>query len=598
MSIKFIRIQEKISELKCEALHLTVIDDCKKDCTIMRAQLQATLSFTSQSGPFVKDAQHDDICCSLLKKEQQAPSDVVIFPEYCISYNLIDKVVSNEEMRPKQGKLWCLPCQGISFNDFIGRMSRYEASGALIINDAYVGTESLQDKFINALIYCFISTDADDHQRVTLVPQIKTQAMRDPTYQCEEPYMYCGSTIFVFGKSNGIGLISLLCADSLNPKISWDGIADQARNFIILHPQLNTNPRQEDFCRIRNDMFAQNEKHVYVSCNWAQGTHIVDNAGNKQLSIYDSWSCIYYKYDSKYDKKKWYTSNLEQLKINASAFLYVGIIKEKKVVVWYAASCVLAHQFILQKPFHKDLAILQSHTDVIIKSGLIFEDNKWIAVERDREGEYRNELYKESFHDQYESIFNVIVGDEKYNYPYICDHKDDSDSFLELAYAKDILTNRCIATTEELLSPSFLVNKQTINIAKETLLEMHKLVCALRNNEFPKHLSDYIDNHRFELIVNKDRCTNLSTVDGKFQMIVAIAKDKEAAECFIKHTSETHLIRYSGKDNAQFNYLICVYVKNIISDNYDHYPKFNPSTSTPDRTRNHADITKGGTDHD
>ena len=598
MDIKFVRIHDKIRELKCNALNLTVVDDYQKDCTIMRVQLQTTLSFTSQSGPFVKDAHHDDICCALLKKEQQAPSDVVIFPEYCISYNLIDKIVSNEEMRPKQGKLWCLPCQGISFNDFIGRMSRYEASGALIINDAYVGTESLQDKFINALIYCFISTDADDHQRVTLVPQIKTQAMRDPTYQCEEPYMYCGSTIFVFGKLSGIGLISLLCADSFNPKISWNAIEDQARNFIILHPQLNTNPRQEDFCRIRNDMFAQNEEHVYISCNWAKGTNIVDNSEIKQLCIHDSWSCIYYKYDSKYNKQSWYTWNLEQLKINASTFLYAGIIQEKKVVVWYAASCALAHRFILQKPYHKNRAILQSHTDVIIKSGLILQDNKWIEVGHDREATYRNELYKEFFDDDYEDIFKNIIENEKYNWPYTCNHKDDSDSFLELAYAKDTLTNRCISTTEELLSPSYLINTQTIGIAKETLVGMYTLVCALEKNEFPKHLNYYKDNHRFKLIRNKNICTNLSAVDGKNQMIVAIAKDKEAAERFIKHTRETHLIRYSGEDNASFNYLICVYVKILILGNYDYYPKFNPSTSTSDRISNHADITKGGTDHD
>lgn len=598
MPINFIKVEDKLKQLNNSTLSLTVLDNNIKDCVIMRAQLEATLSYNAEKGPYVISDKHDDKCHVLLQLEKQSPSDLVIFPEYCISYNIIDEIVSNSTLHPGPQKLWCLPCQGISLGDFIEKMKQYKALGAIIIDDAYTGVGFQQKQYINALIYCFISTDMQGVSHITLVPQIKTYPMRDDTYLCEDPYMCCGNTVFIFGGLTGIGLLSLLCADSLNPLISWNDIREQAQHLIVLHPQLNTNPKQEDFSCIRKEIFKLTKSHVYISCNWAKRTNIVDETGALMLQIQDSWSCIYYRQDLNYNIEQWHRKNTEQLKKNAAYLLYAGFIKEKKVSVWYADSCELAHKFILQKPCYDGPAILFSSIYVAMRVGWIWNNTEWVEMPEDLEKSYRQACYEKELDAYHKEIFDIIIADERYNFPFVCNYKDEADDFFELVLAKDILSCISIDSNEDLKCPTIIVDRKTKDSFQKSCIDLYKLIEQLKKNNFPSHLAYYCNNHHFGLCRNSDVRTNFSNDDSSKNMIVAIAQDEVSAKRFIKNMQSTILKKYSKDNDDEFPYKICVYAENVINKTYEIYPKFDISNLSPERIHNIADITQGGSDND
>ena len=68
--------------------------------SLLRAQMQGTFQF-SREGVWIKDFEHDKKCLSLLHLAKQKSCDLVLFPEYCISDQVLWDIVSDEALWPE-----------------------------------------------------------------------------------------------------------------------------------------------------------------------------------------------------------------------------------------------------------------------------------------------------------------------------------------------------------------------------------------------------------------------------------------------------------------------------------------------------------------
>lgn len=592
MPITYKRINKELTDLELAVPSFAFNCNTEKDCTIMRVQLCGKIEYDAESGARVSQTSqdsHNAKCKKILEMEQNNDnkSDIVLFPEYSISYDLLDELIGRKIL-PEINKLWCLPCQAIKNSDFKEKIQSYKNQGIIVIDKAF--NDIKEKNFVNALIYLFITYSRDGQEKIIMVPQIKTQEMRDEFYECEA-YMSKGNTIYIFGGQNESCLTSFLCADSLNNEIKWSDINDLGRSFIILHPQLNANSRNNDFCRLRREVFSSNNKQVYISCNWAEDTELKKYGTKGSSLIKESWSCIYYKYEKSSEMRLWYNKNIAILKENFLKFLYSGFMKNERVAVWYSSSKELAHKIILQKPFSNIPAIEISSIDVKADGAYIFNSTDWV-VTMHTSYTWKSEL--EKLPTDYSELSNRISSDEKYFAHIFCNDKILLDRHLEKLLAKDEFDFAQIGSDEQILSPSLLMNEGTREHGKDALKKLYELVNLLKNNDFPKHLEHFKNNHK--IILGQPYNLTMSRNHGSANNItISIAEDSESAEKYLKKIKKGNIC--FKDDISLLASYFCVFVKNLANPNkVQHFPSFNPSISEGERVRESGKITDGGKD--
>ena len=144
--------------------------------SLLRAQMQGTFQF-SREGVWIKDSEHDKKCLSLLHLAKKKSCDLVLFPEYCISDQVLWDIVSDEALWPENRKLWVLPCQGMTkdqFQAFIENLSKNNR--VFLLDTACTSRRVTFNHFVTVLFYCFLGYQGDA-PILCLVPQLKTQPM-------------------------------------------------------------------------------------------------------------------------------------------------------------------------------------------------------------------------------------------------------------------------------------------------------------------------------------------------------------------------------------------------------------------------------------
>lgn len=118
---------------------------------MLQVQMQGRFSF-DRYGVWIEVPEHDEKCLSLLRIMARRGFDLVLFPEYCISYSVLEKMIFDCSLWPKNQKLWVLPCQGISVDDFEGFMSRVAGKqGVFVLDRAWMSPKVNQHSFVTAL---------------------------------------------------------------------------------------------------------------------------------------------------------------------------------------------------------------------------------------------------------------------------------------------------------------------------------------------------------------------------------------------------------------------------------------------------------------
>lgn len=302
--IRFVSIKQLLEDYQIPMPRFNCLCSDPAHFKLLQVQLQAHFLYDAENGPTVKDKHHVLAKCRqslrLAKAEQ---TDLVLFPEYCVPYELLLQIAENQEEWPFHQRLWCLPCEAIRQSDFGKFLKKLSAITNVVVSDQYcAGQHVNQRSFVNALFYCFTAFQ-DNVEKLVLIPQMKMHAMRDFTYICEADGLSTGKTLLYF-RQNQMCLLSLICADVFKNGVAWENICEQVdcRNLIVLHPQLNTNPREMSFRHLRHEMMTQNNASLYLTCNYAAGTTLSPSEsaddGREQLKIDLSWSCIYQKHNT------------------------------------------------------------------------------------------------------------------------------------------------------------------------------------------------------------------------------------------------------------------------------------------------------------
>ena len=116
-NIDYIDLFKEIQDRGYESVRLSCCDLNYDTFSLMRVQMQGDIYYTRNS-VYIANEDHDPKCTGLLRTAIKEGIDLLLFPEYCISINLLKQIASDQEMWPDEMKLWCLPCQGIPRNSF------------------------------------------------------------------------------------------------------------------------------------------------------------------------------------------------------------------------------------------------------------------------------------------------------------------------------------------------------------------------------------------------------------------------------------------------------------------------------------------------
>ncbi|MCJ7624627.1 MAG: hypothetical protein MUO76_14090 [Anaerolineaceae bacterium] len=207
-------------------------------------------------------------------KETQA--DIVITPEYSMPWEVLCASISDGS-GPVKGKLWALGCESIKFSELESLKERLAPFATVI----YERLDACSTRFVSPLAYIFVTPPAQDggEEKTVVLVQFKTHPMRDSNH-FEINGMLRGTRIYQFDdEEQNLKLVSLICSDAfeLNDEIA-KAIYDRA---LILHIQLNQNPRHEWFLGCRQRLLRYNGDTTEVLClNWSEDV-IISISGHR-----------------------------------------------------------------------------------------------------------------------------------------------------------------------------------------------------------------------------------------------------------------------------------------------------------------------------
>lgn len=562
---------------------------CDLDCdtfSLMRVQMQEDIYYT-QNNVYIADEIHDRKCISLLRTANREGIDLLLFPEYCISINVLRQIAADKGLWPDEMKLWCLPCQGIPWKCFeVLRQQLREMEQILLIENA-VNSGVNRKKFVNVMFYCFCIWK-EGRQFLCLAPQMKTHHMSDPTCVCEVAGLTTGSKIFTLGKR----IVTFLCADTLNNSISWQNLQREnlTNGIIILHPQMNRSPKHKVFRRVRDEMWNHNHPGLCITCNWAAGTRLISaNAkpSEKPQCIDLSWSCIYEK-NVGLSFKKWQENTADARKESACYDLFAAFMEKQKTEVWFSTSAEQAVTIILPNQITNQYGATTIHS-LKATERFCWRGDAWKLVrysltleDRMKSDEAKEELGQSAdIQAQLEPC---------YHFPFTEPDKYLVDRFFSLTLpnaAKALLT---IDEDENLADWGILLDKTDFIAARAAFRDFYTLICkALKGSTIPRRLYGLKGEHKFicEGGEASRSCFNVISPTGK--MLIVFAKDDVVARQLSKALLEKVFDNNTNLAECQLG----VVYSDFAGEEFHFLPESTADISHGDHLIQEGDLTNG-----
>ena len=212
----------------------------------------------------------------------QVEADLVVTPEYSVPWRVLEKRIENDDL-PVEGGLWVLGCESITV-EALSEMEERLSDKAHFIYER-PGTED--PRFLNPVAYIFSTTHLEgpaETQKIILI-QFKTCPMGD-NQNFEVNSLLRGSRLYRFGGTGAqIRLITLICSDAF--EFSEAHAYQLYDRTLIIHIQLNANPRQHQFRQYRTHLFQYGgDQTEVITLNWARDIRADLGAGER------SWNNI------------------------------------------------------------------------------------------------------------------------------------------------------------------------------------------------------------------------------------------------------------------------------------------------------------------
>lgn len=598
MQISYVKLEDELKKKNIKVPEFIACCLTEDSYKFMRAQMKAEFHYSAKTGPVVTTPNHDEKCIEILQRSKTEFVNLLLFPEYCISYSVITHITQQKDLWPDKNNLWCLPCQAIgakTLDKFIEDLNK--DSNAIVLDMAIDESNiNKSNHFYTILFYCFISETKEKEKKLILVPQVKTHAMADRDYCCEASGMANGSVIYIIGSGTENRIVTLLCADTLNSNIQWEKLRDKAAggiNLTILHPQLNSSPKHDTFARIRHTIFEYYAQAVHITCNWAKGTKVTNSTDDSSFQIELSWSCIYYKYKTQDADERW-LKDKKTILDNAEKELYGAFMKKKKVAVWFATSEEVIHVVFIKKPRTNTYAVTSPHAEVKVDEYFNFDS----VSDNLQKGKNNFCLLNNTpcLSSEYQAVTDKYKGNERYNFPLWHENKAAVDNFFALLSLSTLHSAFEIDKDENLCGWTLLLDDNEKKKAREGLRLWNELIEVINTTKFPRHLGKYQDNHKFQFVPedNKRLCGNVICEGTDERLIVGLADDISTAQQFCKEIARGADSRETDMNLEHAIYDICVFGKNLLTGQYETFPESNADITNSDVILAIGDITNGG----
>jgi hypothetical protein len=207
-----------------------------------------------------------------LALEMPQMPDLLICPEYCVPWDVLLRLIESGA-GPKPGKLWVLGCESLP----LGQLQTYRerlGDRAVIIDEGETDAVITTQRYRNPLVYLFTTNSRlDEKQHLVMLVQYKTAPSGDQR-NTEARGMLAGQDVYLFGTPpSEVRLMTLVCSDVFG--LTDKEIKDYYDGLLLLHVQLNPNPRHTLYKQYRPRFFACGGRTELFCLNWAAGIAIV-----------------------------------------------------------------------------------------------------------------------------------------------------------------------------------------------------------------------------------------------------------------------------------------------------------------------------------
>lgn len=292
---------------------------------IMQWQPKGILSFSEECGFRCSEPNHARKAQNFIEEAYSRKADIVITPEYSFPWSIAEEVIENENIHPKNGKIYCLGMEGISgekLKDFISKYNSNQRT-CFITEDM----NALQDNyFFSCLLYLF-----KVNEKIICLIQFKTTPASDQWSELESKGLTRGKTIYLFKSMTAqCYMFSYICADVLNQEIESFRSEIPYQECLILHPQLNPKPRHQAFEQMRGNYLNYDGKNTrIIGINWAKDTVLPPEGARGEVRVEESVSACFYNGDWNKDKNE----NINLIRRNKAKGIDLTI--NQHILIWY-----------------------------------------------------------------------------------------------------------------------------------------------------------------------------------------------------------------------------------------------------------------------
>ena len=206
----------------------------------------------------------------------ESKPDLVVCPEYSVPWEVLLQLIESGA-GPQVGKLWVLGCESLP----LGQLQAYRdrlGDKAIVIDEGQAGAVITTQRYRDPLVYLFrTQSGLDGTDRLVMLVQYKTAPSGDAG-NTEARGMLSGNAVYLLGRLPGeIRLMTLICSDVFGlTDAQIDAYYD---GLLLLHVQLNNNPRHLLYKQYRPRLFACGDRTELFCLNWAAGVVSVSADG-------------------------------------------------------------------------------------------------------------------------------------------------------------------------------------------------------------------------------------------------------------------------------------------------------------------------------
>jgi hypothetical protein len=211
-----------------------------------------------------------------LALEMKSRPALVVCPEYSVPWEVLLKLLESGA-GPERGKLWVLGCESLP----LGQLTVYRerlGERVITIDEGEGGRPITTQRYRNPLVYLFrASSEVDGKEHLVMLVQYKTVVSGDEG-NTEARGMLPGNAVYVFGTPPGeVRLMTLICSDVFD--VQDKDILPYYDGLLLLHIQLNNNPRHALYKPYRAKVFGYAGRTELFCLNWAGDVVVVEEGG-------------------------------------------------------------------------------------------------------------------------------------------------------------------------------------------------------------------------------------------------------------------------------------------------------------------------------